>query len=190
MGNITEKLLYLAETKELIKEAIIEKGVDMGEDVTFREYAEYINEIEGGGGATIPRPYSTYIAEAKEVYTGEYDNVIYAEGYGTDTGVTYHTVMFLLDNWTINAYDAATTGYTHRGFIMVQKEDNGAWVMTDYSNTSTDTHYAKNIKAASCYIEYNGLTLFPVGVPGYITVASVDKLPTNAIEGTIAIVEV
>ena len=48
MGNITEKLLYLAETKELIKEAIIEKGVDMDEDVTFREYAEYINEIEGG----------------------------------------------------------------------------------------------------------------------------------------------
>ncbi len=132
------------------------------------------HECEGGGGSAIPEPYATYIAEAEEVYTGEYANVIYAEGYGKDTGVTYHTVMFLLDNWQITAYDAATTAYTHGGFMMVSKEDDGAWTLTDYSNTTTDTHYAKNIKAASLYIEYEGMTLFPVGINNYPDTVAID----------------
>ena len=118
------------------------------------------------GGNAIPEPYASYIAEAEAVYTGEYANVIYAEGYGKDTGVTYHTVMFLLDSWAISAYDAATTEYSHSGFYMVQKEDEGEWTLTDYSGTTANEHYAKNIKAASCYIEFEGLTLFPVGQSG------------------------
>lgn len=124
--------------------------------------------------SAIPEPYAGYIEEAKAVYTGEYVNVIYAEGYGADTGITYKTVMFLLDTWAISAYNAATTAYTHSGFMMVQREDDGAWTLTDYSNTSTDTHYAKNIKAASCYIEYNGMTLFPVGVNNYPDTTAID----------------
>ena len=125
-------------------------------------------------GSAIPEPYASYIAEAEAVYTGNYANVIYAEGYGADTGITYKTVMFLLDNWSITAYDAATTAYTHSGFMMVQREDDGAWTLTDYSNTSTDTHYAKNIKAASCYIDYNGMTLFPVGIHNYPDTVAID----------------
>lgn len=127
-----------------------------------------------GGGSAIPEPYASYIAEAEEVYTGEYANVIYAEGYGKDTGVTYHTVMFLLDSWGITAYDAATTEYKHSGFYMVQKEDAGEWVLTDYSTTTADKHYAKNIKAASCYITYNGMTLFPVGINSYPDTVAID----------------
>lgn len=126
------------------------------------------------GGNAIPEPYATYIAEAEAVYTGDYTNVIYAEGYGNDTGVTYHTVMFLLDNWQITAYNAATTAYTHSGFMMVQKEDDGEWTLTDYSSTSTDTHYAKNIKAASFYIEHEGMTLFPVGINSYPDTTAID----------------
>ena len=126
------------------------------------------------GGNAIPEPYASYITEAEAVYTGEYANVIYAEGYGTVTGVTYKTVMFLLDNWSITAYNAATTAYTHGGFMMVQREDEGEWTLTDYSNTTTDTHYAKNIKAASFYIEYEGLTLFPVGINNYPDTVAID----------------
>lgn len=129
--------------------------------------------FEGGGNA-IPEPYATYIAEAEAVYTGEYANVIYAEGYGSVTGVTYHTVMFLLDNWAISAYDAATTEYTHSGFYMVQKEDDGEWTLTDYTTTTATEHYAKNIKAASLYIEYEGLTLFPVGIGSYPDTTAID----------------
>lgn len=124
--------------------------------------------VEGeGGGSVIPEPYASYIEEAKAVYTGEYANVIYAEGYGTISGKTYHTVMFLLDNWQISAYDAATTEYKHSGCYIVQKEDDGEWVLSDYSTITADKHYAKNIKYADCYIEYNGMTLFPVGIGYY-----------------------
>ena len=126
------------------------------------------------GGSAMPEPYASYIEEAKAVYTGEYANVIYAEGYGKDTGVTYHTVMFLLDSWAISAYDAATTEYTHSGFYMVQKEDDGEWTLTDYTSTTADEHYAKNIKAASLYIEYEGMTLFPVGINSYPDTTAID----------------
>ena len=130
--------------------------------------------FEAESGNAIPEPYASYIEEAEAVYTGEYANVIYAEGYGEHTGATYHTVMFLLDTWAISAYDAATTEYSHSGFYMVQKEDEGEWTLTDYSGTTANEHYAKNIKAASCYIEFEGLTLFPVGINNYPDTTAID----------------
>lgn len=140
------------------------KAGNIAKDVTIYGVT---GTFEGnGGGSAIPEPYASYIAEAEAVYTGEYANVIYAEGYGRDTGITYHTVMFLLNSWAISAYDAATTEYSHSGFYMVQKEDEGEWTLTDYSGTTANEHYAKNIKAASLYIEFEGTTLFPVGQSG------------------------
>lgn len=50
MGTISEKLTYLEETKELIKQAIVDKGVEVNDTDTFRSYADKISEIEGGGG--------------------------------------------------------------------------------------------------------------------------------------------
>lgn len=47
---ITKKLEYLNETKEIIKEAIIEKGQAVSEDDTFREYANKIKDIQTGSG--------------------------------------------------------------------------------------------------------------------------------------------
>ena len=117
---------------------------------------------------------TVYLAASDPVPLDSYANVIYAEGYGAVTGVTYKTVMFLLDDWAISAYDAATTEYKHSGCYVVQKEDEGEWTLTDYSNTTTDTHYAKNIKAASLYIEYNGMTLFPVGINNYPDTPEID----------------
>ncbi|MEG2716927.1 MAG: hypothetical protein RR961_06260 [Eubacterium sp.] len=45
MGTMEEKLNYLEETKRLIRNAIIGKGVDVPENTPFREYAEKINII-------------------------------------------------------------------------------------------------------------------------------------------------
>lgn len=45
MGTTTEKLLYLQETKDAIKNAIIKKGIEIPEGTFFREYAEKINSI-------------------------------------------------------------------------------------------------------------------------------------------------
>ncbi|MBQ1758967.1 MAG: leucine-rich repeat protein [Prevotella sp.] len=47
-GSTEDKVEYLDETKTDIREAIINKGVEVGEDDPFRSYAEKIGEIEGG----------------------------------------------------------------------------------------------------------------------------------------------
>ena len=45
MTTITDKLTYLSGTKEAIKDALIEKGVDMSGDIPFREYADKIRGL-------------------------------------------------------------------------------------------------------------------------------------------------
>ena len=50
MANaIQDKLAYLEETKGLIKEAIIAKGVSVSDEDTFRSYANKIKTIQSGG---------------------------------------------------------------------------------------------------------------------------------------------
>lgn len=43
--NIPKQLEYLLQTKELIKQAIIAKGVEVNDEDTFRSYAEKIDVI-------------------------------------------------------------------------------------------------------------------------------------------------
>lgn len=49
-NTIQDKLAYLEETKEAIKQSIIAKGVSVSEEDTFRSYADKIETIEAGGG--------------------------------------------------------------------------------------------------------------------------------------------
>ena len=56
LGTIAEKLLYLAETKELIRQAIIDKGVGVETSDPFRVYPDKIKEIKSGGSDWIPFP--------------------------------------------------------------------------------------------------------------------------------------
>ena len=51
---IAEKLNYLLETKNQIKNAIEEKGVSITDTDSFRSYATKIGQIESGGGTTTP----------------------------------------------------------------------------------------------------------------------------------------
>lgn len=48
MGTTAEKLAYLNNTKNAIKDAIVAKGVDMPEGTTFRQYADLISGISTG----------------------------------------------------------------------------------------------------------------------------------------------
>lgn len=52
MATINDKLTYLAGTKDAIKQAIINKGVTVEDNATFRSYADKIATIQGGGGET------------------------------------------------------------------------------------------------------------------------------------------
>lgn len=47
MGTSKNKLTYLTETKEALKTAIMNKGVSISEEDTFRSYPEKINNIKG-----------------------------------------------------------------------------------------------------------------------------------------------
>ena len=49
MGTINEKLNYLSQTKENIKQAIKGKGVEITDSDSFRSYAEKIGAIKAGG---------------------------------------------------------------------------------------------------------------------------------------------
>ena len=49
MGTINEKLNYLLQTKENIKQAIKGKGVGITDSDSFRSYAEKIGTIKAGG---------------------------------------------------------------------------------------------------------------------------------------------
>ena len=49
MGTMADKLNYLNRTKSLIKQAIIDKGVEILDTDTFRSYAEKIKDIKTGG---------------------------------------------------------------------------------------------------------------------------------------------
>ena len=51
MGTLKEKLSYLSETKEAIKQALIKQQVTVTDEDTFRSYADKIAGIEGGGGS-------------------------------------------------------------------------------------------------------------------------------------------
>ena len=51
MGTIQEKLAYLNDTKSLIRNAIIDKGVAVSTTDTFRSYAEKIGLIQSGGSS-------------------------------------------------------------------------------------------------------------------------------------------
>ena len=48
MGTTADKLNKLLETKAAIKQAIIDKGVDVGDDVVFADYPSKISAIESG----------------------------------------------------------------------------------------------------------------------------------------------
>lgn len=53
MGTLQEKLSYLSETKEAIKQAIIAKNVVVEDADTFRSYAEKIESIKSGGDGSV-----------------------------------------------------------------------------------------------------------------------------------------
>lgn len=50
MGTIADKLNAILNTKEAIKQAIIDKGVKVADDTVFADYPAKINEIQAGSG--------------------------------------------------------------------------------------------------------------------------------------------
>lgn len=86
MGTIAEKLTYLDGTKTAIKNAIIAKGVSVGENDTFRSYATKIGNI------------STLKGQTKTVNPSTVQQVITPDtGYNALTQVTLNPVTNAID---------------------------------------------------------------------------------------------
>ncbi len=86
--STADKLSYLNGTKSAIKQAIIDKGVAVADDTTFREYADKISEIS----STTPTPTPT-----TPTYTGHVDS----EGL-TAIGWTADDIAYYQANVTWN----------------------------------------------------------------------------------------
>lgn len=71
MGNIQDKLNYLSDTKEAIKQAIITKGVEIADNDTFRSYANKIEEITTGTKVEMPH----YLTEVGYIHLNAGNNV-------------------------------------------------------------------------------------------------------------------
>lgn len=85
--SMNEKLAYLAETKEQIKEALINKGATINSDTTFRSYVDKINAIETINNQTKEvTENGTYTPD--EGYTGLGSVIVNVQGSGSaSTGV-------------------------------------------------------------------------------------------------------
>jgi hypothetical protein len=73
MGTISEKLIYLNNTKTAIAAAITNKEVTVPENATFRDYATLIEEISGGGNlqeGTVTPTGEEFVVTPDEGYDG------------------------------------------------------------------------------------------------------------------------
>lgn len=111
MSNTTvDKLNYLSETKDAIKQAIVGKGVTVDDSTTFREYADKIGDIDGGGSKVITIKSSPIVADNEGNASSGHriQNII--------TKIDLSDVVFDLDSWGKegNTLDAA---YMFEDFI-------------------------------------------------------------------------
>ncbi len=70
MGTINDKLTYLNGTKTAIKNAIIEKGVSVSDNDTFRSYANKISAIQTGSDTSDATATASDILAPKTAYAG------------------------------------------------------------------------------------------------------------------------
>lgn len=77
--TLYENLEYLNETKGIIKQAIIDKGVEVSADTPFREYADKIGDIQGGSGDLDD------VITAQEQYIAELEAIIDEKASGGDS---------------------------------------------------------------------------------------------------------
>ena len=103
--SVSDKLTYLANTKSAIKSAIEGKGVIVPSNTSFREYADYISDISGGGYKCVDvSDDNSYHAEGLSIqhtFTVKTKGIYLAFGGGcsgnhsiTSTGTTVSTKNF------------------------------------------------------------------------------------------------
>lgn len=131
-----DKLSYLSQTKTAIKEAIVEKGVDVSSSDTFRSYAEKIKSIQAGGGTGGTNLYVTN-ETGKEYVAG--DKVL---------------VNFSGTEGTYNKNPASIGPYPTRSFVT---SDNRIITSNDYENIKYEVVWTPNgfVSSKHTNLDYN-----------------------------------
>ena len=114
MGTTADKLNKLLETKEAIRQAIINKGIDVGEDIIFAEYPYAIEAIESGdpfynnlfmqrtnGGTNMAYLFSHCDSPELDLsnYDGKFDT---SQVYTMSHMFSNCSVPYIVMNWNIN----------------------------------------------------------------------------------------
>lgn len=152
----SDKLNYLIGTKNAIKEAIVEKGVDVSESDTFRSYADKIKNIQAGGGNTR----KIYATNYSSIAPQKDDKVLIK--YGIEAGTELDT-EFIIVNTRYTNYVHPMIFFNQNTVICSYGEKSGkrleyidnAWSYSSYS-------FAKNISKYNYEYLSNGIiTLNP-----------------------------
>lgn len=141
--------------------------------------------LKGGhrAGTPIPEEYEFYLTEAILVCAAYYEDFIYGtyvnggNNFFLAENDEYITIGFVpTTGMTITEYNAATTEFSSYGWVGYQYEKaTEERTPQDYRLAeSPGGNFAKNIKYATFYIEYNGMTLFPVGINNYPDVVHIE----------------
>ena len=95
MGTIADKLNKLKTTKGLIKQAIIDKGVEVTDNDTFESYADKISSIQSGGGTSDVKSQPTQLS-----FSGSTSDVINATVLDTSRLTTMFNLFRNCNNVT------------------------------------------------------------------------------------------
>ena len=117
-GTSSDKLAYLQQTKESIRQAIIAKGVDVPDTTPFRQYAGKVDGIETGSNIEIltfdiqPDDYENVSSWYDEAYMHEYTEALWhIQGPYVFKSKTYNSINeLLLDVSANNIYFAMGSG--------------------------------------------------------------------------------
>lgn len=97
MSTITDKLIYLQETKNAIRNAIEDKGVIITDEIPFRQYADSIRDIiepAVGANAIYSKTIVT-VNEAGEIPIWPYENLVDPTyGYGLSDKIYFALAYF------------------------------------------------------------------------------------------------
>ena len=127
-------------------------------------------------GTQLPAEYMNYLTEAILLCAAYYEDFInstYVKGgnnFFLAENDEYITIGFVpATGMTITDYNPATTEFSSYGWVGYQRtKATGDMTTQDYRlAASPGGNFARNIKYATSYIEYNGMTLFPVGINSY-----------------------
>lgn len=106
----------------------------------------FIHGLSGASsGAEPPDKYKPYVAEAKTLYTGEYDGYFVAENY------EYINMGFIKNNFSITSYTPATTEFAAYGWYSCRyHKTTDTWETFDFTeNASTGWNYINHFKYLS-----------------------------------------